>query len=194
MHRLCLFVLCGLMGGCLIPKEKVDCHDNGTCPAADMSLSMPDLLMSMPDMDMVDQPPSPECLKDDDCQAKGDGLGCKAQKCVTCADHADCTSNLCDVYTRKCFKEATILYVDSDMGKCMGGDGMRDKPLCKIDDAVKAIVEGRSNIRVMAGTYAKLDLTAVTLNGKTIAIYGAGQGGGDPHRQRCRGDGGEYQQ
>jgi hypothetical protein len=111
-------------------------------------------------------------------------MACDSGRCAPCGLHADCESDVCDVYADtpggrgQCIPERSVLYVDGHSaygGSCdeAGRTGARGNPFCSINGAVSAAGGDRAAIRVYPSTYFPFFVA-----GKRVTIHGpAGEGG-----------------
>jgi hypothetical protein len=115
------------------------------------------------------------CAMEGDCAA---GLSCRAGACQPCTAHAQCESDVCDLYAATslgpggCLRQADVVYVDAAARPaCEGGDGTRANPVCEISGAIPFVVANRFAIRVYPGTYRPFGATD-----RTFFVYGPGDG------------------
>jgi len=116
------------------------------------------------------------CRSELDCHGGG---ACVAGKCAPCVHHADCASDVCDVYARtpyglgRCVPEATVVYVDVRRANCATGNGSRTAPVCTITQGLALTCTKKPAVRVYPGLYLPFGVS-----NRTVALYGpAGEGG-----------------
>ncbi|MDI1478392.1 hypothetical protein [Polyangium sp. y55x31] len=107
------------------------------------------------------------------------GLGCVQGVCSPCNRHAHCASGVCDLYQGgRCIPEKEVLYVGrasvSHYEECDDATGVRHDPFCQIRDAIPALGNGKTVIRVAPGFYLPFHVS----HGEVFSVYGpAGEGG-----------------
>ncbi|MDI1445760.1 hypothetical protein [Polyangium sp. 6x1] len=119
---------------------------------------------------------APSCASSSDCT---EGLGCVEGACSACKHHAQCASDVCDIYQGgRCIPEAEVLYVGrravSHYEECDKATGARGDPFCQIRDAVSAIGAGKTVIRAAPGFYLPFHVDGL----QAFSVFGpAGEGG-----------------
>lgn len=97
-----------------------------------------------------------ECTTEDASACEGQTPVCAASsnECVPCAEHDECDSGACNLFSGACFPD-NALWVDKS-APCNGADGSESKPYCEIQDAVATV--GKNDPTVVwvipSGVYA----------------------------------------
>jgi hypothetical protein len=92
---------------------------------------------------------------------------------ASCARHADCASETCDVHRGRCVREAELVYVDRRDVACATGDGSKSRPVCTIGEGIARTTAERSAVRVRPGQYFPFHVSD-----RAVSLYGpAGEDG-----------------
>lgn len=162
-------LLLALLAGCsLIPVRETACSASRPCPEGQRCDPETSLCVDVEPTEEVPDLRPIECVG----------------ACVPCRVHADCPSQVCDVYHPTaeggtCVPASEIVYVDNRNGICAPGTGDGEAPLtalCTLTEALERI-DGARKRAVRLGASTK-DYGPITIQHRAVTLYGpAGQGG-----------------